>query len=81
MSELAGKHWAVISARGCEAMSLAYTEAVQYAGKLRGEKISGLCVITDAAAHRLSQTHEGNGRTLAQTTPRRKSSRRKPKNS
>ena len=59
MSELGEKMWAVVSERGCEASGLAYREAAQLVGRLRGEKIAGLCVVTEGAAQRLHQTPNG----------------------
>ncbi|HYH86985.1 MAG TPA: hypothetical protein VEX60_16140 [Pyrinomonadaceae bacterium] len=50
MSELNERRWAVISERGREAEGLPYAEARSLAQSLRGEKLSGLCVVTDAAA-------------------------------
>ena len=50
MSELNQRQWAVISERGREAEGLPYAEAGELVRKLRGEKLSGLCVVTDAAA-------------------------------
>lgn len=50
MSELNERRWAVLSERGCEDASLSYAEAAGLVKRLRGERISGLCVVTDAAA-------------------------------
>jgi hypothetical protein len=50
MSELNERRWAVLSERGCEDMGLSYEEAAAAIARLRGERVSGLCVITDAAA-------------------------------
>jgi hypothetical protein len=47
MGELSEKGWAVISERGCEA------SAVRLVGRLREERVRGLCVVTEAAARRL----------------------------
>ncbi len=69
MNELAGKLWAVISERGCEASSLAYMEAAQLVSRLRIEKISGLCVVTAAAAQRLKQPQSGNGQSPSALSP------------
>ena len=55
MGELGEKIWAVMSERGCEASGLVYGEAARLARRLRDEKISGLCVVTTAAAERLTQ--------------------------
>jgi hypothetical protein len=50
MSELNERRWAVLSERGCEDTGLSYSEAAAAVARLRGERVSGLCVITDAAA-------------------------------
>lgn len=66
-NELAESRWAVMSERGCEATRLSYEEAVQLAERLRGECLSGLCIITESAASRLptakalaAKSHAGN---------------------
>jgi hypothetical protein len=85
MGELAEKLWAVLSERGREASGLAYEEAAQLVGRLKGEKISGLCVVTAAAAERVAReadSRNNNGRTArAETPPKRKASRRQVKDS
>ena len=53
MGELGEQRWAVISERGCEAQSLPHAEAAGLMRRLRGERISGLCVVTNEAAERL----------------------------
>jgi hypothetical protein len=53
MSELNERRWAVLSERGCEDAGLNYTEAADLIARLRGERVHGLCVITDEAAARL----------------------------
>ena len=50
MGELGEQRWAVISERGCEAQGLRHAEAAEPMRRLRGERISGLCVITERAA-------------------------------
>jgi hypothetical protein len=52
MSELTEKLWAVLSERGCESMGLTYAQALEMMRALQREKVSGLSVITDAAARR-----------------------------
>ncbi|HJU56479.1 MAG TPA: hypothetical protein VJ715_17980 [Pyrinomonadaceae bacterium] len=52
MSELTEERWAVLSERGCEAMGLTYAQARELMRALARERISGLSVITDAAARR-----------------------------
>lgn len=62
MGELNEQRWGVLSERGCEAMGLTYAEAAELMRRLKREKISGLCVITDAAAHRASQIENSPAR-------------------
>ena len=50
MSELNERRWAVLSERGCEDAGLSYEEAAATVARLKAERVSGLCVITDAAA-------------------------------
>lgn len=50
MSELNERRWAVLSERGCEDAGLSYEEASGLVASLRGERLSGLCIVTDAAA-------------------------------
>ena len=50
MSELNERRWAVLSERGCEEAGLSYAEASATVARLRGERLGGLCVVTDAAA-------------------------------
>jgi len=52
MSELTEERWAVLSERGCEAMGLTYAQARELMRALMRERVSGLSVITDAAARR-----------------------------
>ena len=53
MSELKERRWAVLSERGREQAGLSYEEAARLIARLRGERLSGLCVITDEAASHL----------------------------
>lgn len=53
MSELNERRWAVLSERGCEAAGLSYGEASGLVARLRGERVSGLCVVTESAAARM----------------------------
>lgn len=50
MSELNERRWAVLSERGCEDSGLSYGEAAAAVARLKAERLSGLCVTTDAAA-------------------------------
>lgn len=62
MSEFNERRWAVLSERGCEATDLTYMDAHQLMLKLAGEKVSGVSVITDDAARRISQTERAQDR-------------------
>ena len=53
MGELNEGRWAVMSERGCEALGLTYAGALELERSLKGERVRGLCVITDAAGRRL----------------------------
>ncbi|HZI19695.1 MAG TPA: hypothetical protein VEY09_13985 [Pyrinomonadaceae bacterium] len=53
MGELDERRWAVVSERGREAAGLTYAEALGLERELKGEKISGLCIVTDDAARHL----------------------------
>jgi len=53
MGELNEGRWALMSERGCEALGLTYAQARELEQRLRAERVSGLCVITDAAGRRL----------------------------
>ena len=65
MGELDERWWAVLSERGCEAAALSYAEAAELIHKLTGEKISGLYVITNEAANRLTQKSGVENKTVA----------------
>ncbi|HEX8143507.1 MAG TPA: hypothetical protein VF553_12980 [Pyrinomonadaceae bacterium] len=54
MGELEERRWAVVSERGCEALSLKHAEAVELMHRLAGQKVYGTCVVTDAAARHLA---------------------------
>ncbi len=64
MSELAEQQWAVLSERGAEATGLTYTQAAERMRALVREKVSGVSVITDDAARRV--THNVKPRTRQQ---------------
>ena len=61
MGELDEKRWAVISERGCEATRVVHAEALELVRRLKGEKLSGLCVITEQAASRLQSVEKKDG--------------------
>lgn len=54
MSDLNRRRWAVQSEYGREAAGLTYEEAAALVGRLRADKTSGLCIITDEAASHLA---------------------------
>jgi len=55
MSELKERRWAVLSERGREESGLSYEEAAGLVARLRAERLSGLCVVSDEAASRLPE--------------------------
>ena len=65
MSELNERRWAVLSERGREESGLGYAEAAALVARLRGERVSGLCVITDDAASRLPEPKKAAAKTSA----------------
>lgn len=52
--ELQERRWSVISFSESEASSLTYAEAEQKMKELEAQKVSGLCIVTDEVALRLS---------------------------
>ena len=54
-SELREPRWSVVTFEGCAASGQTYDEAVELMKKLEAEKASGLCIISDEAAERLSR--------------------------
>lgn len=50
MSEIRERRWAVISENGCEESGLTYAEAHELLRHLEGEKVHGLCIVTNEAA-------------------------------
>lgn len=53
-SELSEPLWSVITFNECAASGLKYAEAVEFLKKLEAKKVSGLCIVTDEAAARMS---------------------------
>ena len=62
MSELDEQLWAVLSEHGCEAMGLSYTDAHRLMLDLKRKNVSGLCVITNDAARRVSRIEKRESR-------------------
>ncbi len=54
MSELREPRWSVVSERGCEASGVNYEAAAGLVGRLRAERVHGLCIISDEAARRFA---------------------------
>jgi hypothetical protein len=71
MSEMNERRWAVMSERGREATGLEYAEAGELVRRLRSEGLSGLCVITDAAASYLKPATKDDKGESAGKTPKR----------
>lgn len=53
-SELVEPIWSVVTYETVAASGLTYEEAEKLAERLRAERVSGLCIITDEAANRIS---------------------------
>lgn len=53
-SEINEPHWSVVSFEKCVAANLTYAEAVAEIERLRKQRVSGLCIVTDEAAARIS---------------------------
>lgn len=54
--ELARALWSVISFEGVAARNLNYDEAIQTLKKLESQKVFGLCIVTDEAAARITES-------------------------
>ena len=54
-SELEAPRWSVVSFDNCLASSLTYEAAEKKMKRFRAKKISGLCIVTDAAAERIAR--------------------------
>lgn len=52
--ELGEAMWSVISFEKREARNLSYETAVRTMGELRSKGVSGLCIVTDSAAERIT---------------------------
>lgn len=77
MSELKERRWAVLSERGCEDAGLSYEEASGLVARLRGERLSGLCVITDAAAAHVARAKKAATKPAASGNSKPRRSRKK----
>jgi hypothetical protein len=54
MSELLEPRWSVITFESCAVRGLNYDEATTWLNKLKTQGLSGLCIVTDEAAERIS---------------------------
>ncbi len=52
-SELDARIWSLITFDRCAASGLTHWEAAEKLEKLKSEKVSGLCIVTDEAAARM----------------------------
>ena len=55
-SELELPVWSVVTFEKTAASGLTYDEAAETLEKLKAKKVSGLCIVTDEAAARLTKT-------------------------
>lgn len=53
-SELDNRVWSLITFDKCAASSLTYAEAAEKLENLKAEKVSGLCIVTDETAARIT---------------------------
>lgn len=53
--EIGEPRWSVVSFETIAARSLTYAEAAKKLKQLEAEKVSGLCIVTDEAAARISK--------------------------
>ena len=72
MGELDEPQWAVVSERGCEASGLKHREALNLMRRLADEKVSGLAIVTDAAARRFTHATPIVNPSISSITARRK---------
>lgn len=55
LSELAAPRWSVVTFESVAVSGLSYDEAAEWLNKLNKQKVSGLCIVTDEAAARISK--------------------------
>ena len=53
--ELGAPRWSVVTFESVAVTNLSYDEASKLMEKLRRQKVSGLCIVTDEAAARISK--------------------------
>ena len=78
MSELNERRWAVLSERGCEDAGLSYEDATAMVARLKAERVSGLCVITDAAAAHLPRAKKKASKPAGNSKPKRSRKKSNP---
>lgn len=54
LCELSEPIWSVITFEDCAVSSMTYDEARQWADRLFKQNVSGICIVTDEAASRIS---------------------------
>lgn len=54
LSELLEPRWSVITFESCAVRGLNYDEATTWLNRLKNQGLSGLCIVTDEAAERIS---------------------------
>lgn len=54
--ELNERKWSVVTFENCAAGNLTYEKAVEELKKLAAEKVAGLCIVTNEAAERISNS-------------------------
>ena len=72
-SELSERRWAVLSEHGREESGLSYEDASRLVSRLRAERVSGLCVITDAAAAHLPRAKKQESKPAADNSKPKRS--------
>jgi hypothetical protein len=77
MSELKERRWAVLSERGCEDTGVSYEEAAAAVARLKAERVSGLCVVTDAAAAHVPRAKKAAGKSASPGNSKPRRSRKK----
>ena len=53
-SELAAPIWSVVSYEAVAISNLTYDEAIKWVEKLKAQNVSGLCIVTNEAAERIT---------------------------
>jgi hypothetical protein len=77
MSELREQRWSVVSERGCEAAGVTYEDAAGLVGRLRADKVHGLCIVSDEAARRYNSNNNNHSTPPAAPPAKKRAPRRK----